>query len=172
MKIKLISEDEIYKDACNFEDNATRSLEDISKMVRELHSYIISNRKIEPLVFLYGIEKGISKIKELGISTNDSQSELLKILESYREDINGYILGEFDYQEFKDEDDNGPFYKIMDKEDLDKTNKILSTRTEADNIIDFLKPKFKNVFFIIEINLNESGSKKIILLKSKSKNFN
>ena len=63
----------------------------------------------------------------------------------------------------------GLFFKVMDEDDFNKTNGISTTNEVTNDFTDFLKPnKFKNAFFIIEINLNESGSKKIILLKSVS----
>lgn len=151
------------------------SREDIGKLEKELYHYIISSGRIEPFVFLYGKEKhegGISKIKNLSISSEDNQLELIKILESYRELINNYMNGEFDFKNLNNGGDGVLFYKIMSKDDLNKTKLISATGVETKNITDFLNStKFKNVFFIIELNLNESGDKKIILLKSVSQNF-
>ncbi len=144
-------------------------------MTKELHHYTISGKSIEPLVFLYGKEKkegGIWKIKSLSISSEDSQSELVKILNSYREKVDNYIDGESDLKDLNNGGDGGLFYKIMDEADLKKTKRISATDIETKNITDFLKTNiFKDVFFIIEINLNESGDKKIILLKSVSQRF-
>ncbi|MCZ7405789.1 MAG: hypothetical protein O8C67_12800 [Candidatus Methanoperedens sp.] len=79
--------------------------------------------------------------------------------------------GGFDFKELNNSDDGGLAYKIMDETDLNKTDHI-SDAVETDKIIDFLNTnKFENVFFIIEINLNDSGDKKIILLKSVSQTY-
>ncbi|MDO8725050.1 MAG: hypothetical protein Q7J35_03160 [Candidatus Methanoperedens sp.] len=151
------------------------SKENIRKLTKELYHYIISNNRIEPFVFLYGQENkkgGIWKIKNLSISSDDSQLELIKIMRSYREKINNYIDDEFDFHDINNGNGGSLFYKIMDKDDLNKTKRISTDNIETDDITDFLKTnKFKNVFFIIEINLNESGNKKIILLKSVSQNY-
>ncbi len=149
------------------------SREDIGKLERELYHYIISGGKVEPFIFLYGKEKkeGIQKIKNLSISSEDSQSELIIILKSYRDILFNYLEDGSDFKDLNNSDDGGLFYKIMDDNDLYKTNH-LSEAIESDNIIDFLNTnKFENVFFIIEINLNESGDKKIILLKSVSQTY-
>ncbi|MFZ3383907.1 MAG: hypothetical protein WA144_08280 [Candidatus Methanoperedens sp.] len=149
------------------------SREDIGILEKELYHYIISSGNIEPFVSLYGREKkgGIWKIKNLSISSEDSQSELIKILTSYRGMIFNYIGGGSDFKDLNNGDDGGLFYKIMDETDLNKTNRI-SEAVETDGIIDFLNTnKFENVFFIIEINLNDSGDKKIILLKSVSQTY-
>lgn len=149
------------------------SKEDIDKLEKELHQYIISNGNIEPFVSLFGKEKkgGTWKIKNLSISSEESQLELIKILTSYREKVFNYMEGGFDFKELNNGDDDGLFYKIMDEADLNKTNQI-SDAVETDKIIDFLNTnKFENVFFIIEINLNDSGDKKIILLKSVSQTY-
>lgn len=57
----------------------------------------------------------------------------------------------------------------MDEEDLNITNKIISTNVTA-KFSEFLKPdKYKNNFFCVELNLDDTGDKKIILLKSISR---
>ncbi len=145
---------------------------DIGKLEKELYHYIISSGMNEPLVTLYGKEKkgGIWKTKNLSISSKDSQLELIKILKSYREIVSDYMEGGFNIKDLNN-DDGGWFYKIMDETDLNRTNRI-SDAVETKDIIDFLNTnKFENVFFIIKINLNESGDKKIILLKSVSQTY-
>jgi len=150
------------------------SREDIGKLEKELYHYIISIGMIEPLVTLYGKEKkgGIWKTKNLSISSEESQLELIKILKSYRQIVFDYMEGGFNIKDLNNSDDDGGwFYKIMNETDLKRTNRI-SDAVETKDIIDFLKTnKFENVFFIIEINLNESGDKKIILLKSISQTY-
>lgn len=129
---------------------------------------------IEPLVTLYGKEKkgGIWKTKNLSISSEESQLELIKILKSYHQIVFDYMEGGFNIKDLnKSDDDSGWFYKIMNETDLRRTNRI-SDAVETKDIHDFLKTnKFENVFFIIEINLNQSGDKKIILLKSISQTY-
>lgn len=150
--------------------------ENIRKIVDELDNYIISDRRIEPLVFLYGMQKSednICKIKNLSISSSKSQGELIKVIQSYRTNVTKYIDGEFDFKSLENaEDDSGLFYKAMDEDDLYNTMQLLNTINEADDFTDFLKPsKFKNPFFIVEIDLDESGNKKIILFKSVGQTF-
>ena len=150
------------------------SREDIGKLEKELQRYIISSDIIEPLVTIYGKEKkgGIWKTKDLSISSEESQFELIKILKSYRQIVFDYMESGVNIKELNNsDDDNGWFCKIMDETDLNKTNHIADA-VETDDIIDFLNTnKFEKVFFIIEINLNESGDKKIILLKSVSQTY-
>ena len=149
--------------------------ENIRRIVEELDNYIISDERIEPFVFLYGKEKredGIWKIKDLSISSPENLRELIKIIRSYCKNLDKYIEGEFDFKSLDDNDESGLFYKVMDEDDFYKTTRMLTTDNETDDFTDFLKPnKFKNVFFIVEINLNESGDKKIILLKSVGQTF-
>ena len=149
------------------------SREDIGKLEKELHHYIISSGRIEPLITLYGKEKkgGIGKIINLSISSESSLLELIKILTSYREILFNYIEGGFDFKDLNNGEDGGLIFKIMNENDLNRTNLIFKAN-EINNINDFLNTnKFENVFFIIKINLNESGDKKIILLKSISQTY-
>ncbi len=150
------------------------SREDIGRLEKELYHYISSSGMIEPLVTIYGKEKkgGVWKTKNLSISSEESQLELIKILKSYRQIVFDYMEGGSNIKDLNNsDDDNGWFCKIMDETDLKRTNRI-SDAVETKDITDFLKPnKFENVFFIIEINLNESGREKIILLKSISQTY-
>jgi len=148
--------------------------ENIKKIVEALENYIISNNRIEPFVFLYGEEKNegnIAKIKDLSISSPESQKELIKIIQVYCNKVNAYIEGENNFQNLNDNSDSGLFFKIMDQNDLNKTKRLLTTVDTAEDFTDFLKSKFKNSFFITEINLDQSDDKKIILLKSVGQTF-
>ncbi|KPQ43985.1 MAG: hypothetical protein MPEBLZ_01453 [Candidatus Methanoperedens nitroreducens] len=140
-----------------------------------MYHYIISSGMIEPLVTLYGKEKkgGIWKTKNLSISSEESRLELIKILKSYRQIVFDYMEGVVNIKDFNDTDnDNGGWFcKIMNETDLKRTDR-LSDAVETKDILDFLNTnKFENVFFIIEINLNQSGDQKIILLKSISQTY-
>ncbi len=149
------------------------SREDIGKLEKELLHYIISSGRLEPLITLYGKEKkgGIWKNINLSISSESSLLELIKILTSYREIVFNYIEEGFDFKDLNNGDDGGLIFKIMDETDLNRTNFIFNA-SEIKNINDFLNTnKFENVFFIIKINLNESGDKRIILLKSVSQTY-
>lgn len=150
------------------------SREDIGELEKELQRYIISSGMIEPLVTIYGKEKkgGIWKTKDLSISSQESQLELIKILKSYRQIVFDYMESGVNIKELNNsDDDDGWFCKIMNETDLKRTN-LISDAVETKDILDFLKTnKFENVFFIIEINLNKSGGKKIILLKSISQTY-
>lgn len=151
------------------------SIENIEKLEKELNKYILSSDVLEPFVFLYGKEKkevGVCKIKNLSISSEVSRLELIKILNSYQEKVSNYLKSGFDIKDLNNGDDTHLLYKGMDEADLNKTKQISAVTIEINQVIDFLKTnKFKNVFFIVEINLNASGDKKIILFKSVSQNY-
>lgn len=140
----------------------------------ELKKYIIADSKIEPYVFLYGEEiKAVSRIgrlKDLSISSNEGQGELIKIINSFATNLNDYIGGKLDLKDLNDNNDQkGLFYKEMDEEDLSTTKEIINTKLSA-KFSDFLKAgKYKNNFFCVELNLDETGDKKIVLLKSISR---
>ncbi len=122
------------------------SREDIGKLEKELHHYIISSGRIKPLITLYGKEKkgGIWKIINLSISSEGSLLELVKILKSYREILFNYIEGGFDFKDLNNGDDGGLICKIMDETDLNRTDLIFNA-SEINNINDFLNTnKFEN----------------------------
>ena len=104
------------------------------------------------------------------LSTQDKESfpNLLKVMQEYSNRTKRFIEGGDSLKDIeKDDDDKAIFYKQMDDYDLKRTKSLSSNSNDLLNFSDFIKPnKYKNTFFVIEINLDQAGNKKIILLKS------
>jgi len=66
---------------------------------------------------------------------------------------------------------DGLFYKFMDKNDLERTGSLPLCIDNKTNFNEFTKTKYSNVYLIIELNLDESGEKKLLLFKSVKKHY-
>ena len=144
----------------------------IKKITEELDNYFTTTVKVEPLIYLYG-EEGEGedyavKIKPLSIQDQKSVPNLLKVMQEYSARIKRFIEGGDSLKDLeKDDDSKAFFYKQMDLHDSKLTKDLSSNVNDSLNFSDFIKPnKYKNAFFVIEISLDQSRNKKIILLKS------
>jgi len=152
------------------------SKEKVGTIGSELEGYINSQERVEPLPYLYGeltLDSDLLKmVKDLSISSRNGLEELNKIISRFAQKVENYVEGE---QEFKDiENDNGNngvFFKIANNEDLTKLNNLSVNDGENVDYYDYLKGKYKNNFFVVEINLDDSGNKKIILFRALTPTF-
>ncbi|HJH29848.1 MAG TPA: hypothetical protein C5S51_09195 [Methanosarcinaceae archaeon] len=149
--------------------------EKIERIVQELDAYVISPA-IQPYLSIYGedIKNPDEKCSvSLSISSDDDFDEIIKIINDFSTNIKKFVHGEITVKDLSEGDGDSRFiYKMMDAYDLQKTDDITHSNCAKYNVIDFLKfNKFKNVFLLIELNLNEDPEKKIILLKSITPNY-
>ncbi|MDA0525154.1 hypothetical protein [Methanococcoides alaskense] len=143
----------------------------------ELKNYIISSSRIPPYVTIVGeeIKSGNKKTSAFTIASENDFDEFIKILNGFSLNINGYIQGSLNIAELKGDDkDSGFFYKKVDEFDLETLIQLTnSSLIDPDiKVVDFLKPsRFKHVFLVIELNLDEASSKKLVLFKGISQNY-
>jgi len=149
--------------------------EKIERIVQELDDYVISP-SIQPYLSIYGenIKNPDEKCSvSLSISSKEDFDEIIKIINDYSTNVKKFVHGEITVKDLSEGEGDSQFiHKIMDDYDLQKTEEITNSNCTGYKVIDFLKfNKFKNVFLLIELNLNENPEKKIILLKSITQNY-
>lgn len=151
----------------------------IQKLADELSNYVISStNRIQPYMTIYGENKktGEKVAKSLTLGKDKSMDELTRILNSYLDNLKKYIRKEISVKEFaNDGADHRFLYKIIDESDWDVTNQLFNLFKKKDgstHLSELLnKKKYINVYFIVELNLDQSGNKKILLFKSISQNY-
>ena len=148
----------------------------IQKIVDEIDKYNIRRNRIPPYVAIYGEDAKNPKrkiTKYLNFSSNKSNEEFIKVLNSFSENIKKYIHGDVTLINLENDNDGNNFiYKKIDEQDMEKIGEFTKSSDTKVKLTDFLDyNKFVNVFFIVEINLDESVKKKILLFKSISSNY-
>ena len=150
--------------------------EKIQTIVKELDSYIISGNALQPYLGIYGEDttgSGRDCCRGLSMNSDGDVKEIVKVLSNFTQNIKKYVHREINVADLnKDDKDYSFLYKQMVDSDLEKTEELISHFCKDVKITDFLKNnKFKNVFLFIEIILNQSPEKKIILFKSVGQNY-
>jgi hypothetical protein len=149
----------------------------IEKIADGLYNYIISPSRVEPFILIVGEEVKSRRRKSVDftIGNKTNLDEFTKILNGYLVNIKKYIKGSISIKELEnDNDDSGFFYKEIDEFDLKALEQFtsISLIDNSINLVNFLIPnKYKHVFLLVELNLDETGSKRIILFKGVSQTY-
>lgn len=146
-------------------------IQQICENLDRYHNPSNTGSRVEPLLFLHGKERTEGeelRIRDITLTNDSDLTEVLNIISKFSNALRGFVDNEHhEFDNFLDSDRlSGTFYHPMTSDEM---TYLLSFDTSIDTNVefgDFLKNKLKNKFWILNINLNESGTERILLMKS------
>lgn len=145
------------------------SVEKVQALSQEILNYLESRNAVQPSVYLFGRKKTDtskeSQVKHLSITDDNDLVRLKKILKRIAMDINRSIEDEISIGTIEETYKREFLFARMRLADYDIVQTFYNAESNLPVNEFMMRSKLINTFFVIEIKLNESGSKKIIILK-------